>query len=580
MTRTPPQALWLLPLLALLTVTGACGASGPGIQAARSKGRVESVDLHLEVLSTEQRAVYDTLTQQAFCPCDGRYEETLATCVEAKDACGLAYVAADTMAFHLSKGRPLGFAADAMIKDLRASQRPHQFDTEARPSLGAEDAAVEVVVFEDFECPACKRTAAWMHDAIDDYDGRVRLVFKQFPLERHENARPAALASVAALRQGKFWELHDAFFAHEEPLDTKAILTIARGLGLDVDRLQRDMADASVEALVDADTQEGKEVDLPGTPTIYVNGVDLGDDLSEDRFRRRVDLELALAGVSTPKDSERVIDLSHARLVAQDGGAPAADSQYPMLTDLLALLDAKEQKRFERIVGAEICPCDGAFDSLDACLKKADGGCLLATRLAKLVMRGIKEGDPDATLVDMMTREVQSAKKVNTFTLDKTPHKGADPASAKLVIVEFADFHCHYCSEASLEMKKVLEDHPEVVLYYKHFPLNPNSDSPGAARGTLAAQQQGKFWEMHDMLFANQAAIGRDDVLLYAQQLGMNMEKFEAALDSSEVKKQVELDRSEGEAAGLQGTPAFFIDGVRFLGNVDELDQALNDRAK
>jgi protein-disulfide isomerase len=100
----------------------------------------------------------------------------------------------------------------------------------------------------------------------------VRLVVKHFPLPMHSYARKAAVAALAADKQGKFWEMHKALFASQRELGDAKVESIARGLGLKMDQFNKDLKDPSIESLVDRDLSNGRQANVQGTPTIFVNG--------------------------------------------------------------------------------------------------------------------------------------------------------------------------------------------------------------------------------------------------------------------------------------------------------------------
>lgn len=101
-------------------------------------------------------------------------------------------------------------------------------------------------------------------------------------------------------------------------------------------------------------------------------------------------------------------------------------------------------------------------------------------------------------------------------------------------------------------------------IVWKHQPLDFHKDAPLAHQASLAAHQQGKFWEYHDKLFANHPKIQRDFLLQYARELGLDMKRFQAALEDRRLGATIESDKAEANALGSTGTPAFFING-RFL---------------
>ena len=118
----------------------------------------------------------------------------------------------------------------------------------------------------------------------------------------------------------------------------------------------------------------------------------------------------------------------------------------------------------------------------------------------------------------------------------------------------------------------------KVAIYFKQYPLQAQSNSAVAARAALAAQEQGKFWEMHDLLFEHQHSLSPDKINTFARRLGMNVSKFKEDMNSQEITTQVARDRKEGTQAGITGTPAIFIDGRRYMGttSVEALSQAID----
>jgi protein-disulfide isomerase len=144
--------------------------------------------------------------------------------------------------------------------------------TEGAPTFGPADAPVTIAVFDDFECPYCARAVPLLKDAQSAYPDKVKLVFKNFPLAMHQHARAAAIASLAAQRQGKFWPLHDLLFENFNKLNPQKIRELAEQAGLDMNRFDQDQKDAKLQQRIDADIQEGQRVGVRGTPTIFVNG--------------------------------------------------------------------------------------------------------------------------------------------------------------------------------------------------------------------------------------------------------------------------------------------------------------------
>ncbi|MDC0709100.1 thioredoxin domain-containing protein [Stigmatella sp. ncwal1] len=147
------------------------------------------------------------------------------------------------------------------------------------------------------------------------------------------------------------------------------------------------------------------------------------------------------------------------------------------------------------------------------------------------------------------------------------PSKGPD--NAPITIVEFSDFQCPFCSKAIQNVDEVMKSYEgKVKLVFRHFPLSFHADAPKAAEASACAQDQNKFWEFHDKLFASQQNLKVDDLKKYATELGLDAARFNECLDSNKKAELVKKDMADGEKVGVTGTPAFFINGVALSGAV------------
>ena len=150
-------------------------------------------------------------------------------------------------------------------------------------------------------------------------------------------------------------------------------------------------------------------------------------------------------------------------------------------------------------------------------------------------------------------------------TTATVPSSIAAPAE----IVIYSDFQCPFCRQFAAPTRELrvngLNGRPMTVTF-KHFPLPFHRNAQLAHRAAEAAKAQGKFWEMHDLLFANQAHLGRADLLAYASTLGLDLTRFEKDLDSETTKSVVAADVAEGQRAGITATPSYFINGRLFEG--------------
>ncbi|MFA6296813.1 MAG: prolipoprotein diacylglyceryl transferase [Patescibacteria group bacterium] len=148
---------------------------------------------------------------------------------------------------------------------------------------------------------------------------------------------------------------------------------------------------------------------------------------------------------------------------------------------------------------------------------------------------------------------------------DDDPIKG--DKNAKITIVEFSDFECPFCEKAEPTLKKILDTYSgKVKLVYRDFPLAMHKDAQKAAEASQCANDQGKYWEYHDKLYANQKALTVADLKKYAGDLKLDTVKFNQCLDSNKFADEVKKDLADGEAVGVDGTPAFFINGRKIVG--------------
>ena len=167
---------------------------------------------------------------------------------------------------------------------------------------------------------------------------------------------------------------------------------------------------------------------------------------------------------------------------------------------------------------------------------------------------------------------------IDKLNLSRAPVRG--PEQAPVTIIEFSDLQCPFCARVTPTLRELMKQYPDQVRWvFKSFPLGFHADSPLAHAAALAAERQGKFWEMHDLIFANQRNLKRDNLLTEARSLNLDMDRFTSDLDSADVKQQLETDKKEGEGLGVNGTPAFFINGKSFSGAMpmEQFQAAINN---
>ena len=141
------------------------------------------------------------------------------------------------------------------------------------------------------------------------------------------------------------------------------------------------------------------------------------------------------------------------------------------------------------------------------------------------------------------------------------------PADARVTVVEFSDFQCPYCAKVEPTIKRIRDDYSGAVrVVFKHFPLPFHKDASLAAQAAIEAQKQGKFWEFHDRIYADNHNLSRADLERQAEAVGLDLSQFRNALDTGVHTKEIQRDMEEGKALGVNGTPAFFINGKPLTG--------------
>ena len=157
-------------------------------------------------------------------------------------------------------------------------------------------------------------------------------------------------------------------------------------------------------------------------------------------------------------------------------------------------------------------------------------------------------------------------EKAYTVNTKGSPAKGG-PAGAAVTLVEFSDFQCPFCSRVTGTLDQIEKAYGDKVrIVFKHLPLRMHSRAPLAHAASEAANRQGKFWPMHDRIFANQRELSEAKYLEYAQEIGLDVGRFKKDMASTSVKARVDADAAEAAALGVTGTPGFFVNGYFLSG--------------
>lgn len=269
-------------LIAASLWLGACAAAPLPSAGARATPRdlgprIEQVPgVDLAELTEVEREAWTDLVNAMLSPCGAPV--SVARCAQRADRCRSCRVAARYL-------RRL--VLDGFDRDTISEQYEARFarDTAApvalgdAPVRGADHAPVTVVVFSDFQCPYCGQAHPLLARLLREHRDRLRLAFKHFPLAGHPRAMVAARAAEAARLQGRFWEMHDQLFEHQQALEDADLERYAGDVGLDLAKFRADLAAAEVQARIDADRAQGAALGIEGTPTLFVDGCRFGESL-------------------------------------------------------------------------------------------------------------------------------------------------------------------------------------------------------------------------------------------------------------------------------------------------------------
>jgi protein-disulfide isomerase len=214
------------------------------------------------------------------------------------------------------------------------------------------------------------------------------------------------------------------------------------------------------------------------------------------------------------------------------------------------------------VVGAQ--PFAAFQTVIDEEIKKADALLKSGTKIEDVYTKLMEQAAAAPPPAPAAAAPPPPAEKQD-ISVGDAPVKG--PKNAPVTIVEWSDFQCPFCGRVIPTVKQIEDTYKgKVRLAFKHQPLPFHNNAEPAAEAAMAANEQGKFWEMHDKLFANQQSLDRPSLEKYAQEIGLNMSRFKAALDASKFKERIQKDSAEGMKVGANGTPTFFINGQKVEG--------------
>lgn len=224
-------------------------------------------------------------------------------------------------------------------------------------------------------------------------------------------------------------------------------------------------------------------------------------------------------------------------------------------------LKADKQKLFYKLVGSLSSPCGKAHSLRTSYASDTD--CKRAPFAVRYIASLVDEELSEAEIREYFDKKYITPGKVVKLDVSKAPRHGNDDAAIKLT--EFFDYECPHCALFKPMLEAVVKAFEgKVVLHYMMFPLEKHTDSKSAAMAALAANRLGKFKEMHDVLFEKSPLHGREAVMGYAKQIGLDPNTFTAAYDSAAA--QVNADLAQGDTAGVEATPTLYFNDRKYEG--------------
>lgn len=385
------------------------------------------------------------------------------------------------------------------------------------PAKGPADALVTIIEISDFQCPFCSRVGPTLKKLVQEYPKDVRILWSNNALSFHNRAKPAAIAALAAHRQGKFWEFHDKLFANQRDLTDENFKKWAGEVGLDVARWETDIKDPALGKQVDREQAAANAAGARGTPGFFINGKLLSGAQPYDAFKREVDAALAAAK-------------KH-----RDAGKTGLDFALAAYTERDAAAGPKVVSYFLK---GETAPAAAPEPAEEA---KADEG---------------------------PARPPRDSYEVWKIPVSvKNDHIQGDNDAALVTVVEFSDFECPYCSRGKKAVDDLRKEYGDKVrVVFKHHPLPFHKNATPAHQAAIAAGKQGKFWEFHDKCFDNQRELGEENLLKWAGELGLDIGKFNKDRNDPATAKIVSDDLELAGTVSVRGTPNFLINGRKLVG--------------
>ncbi len=422
--------------------------------------------------------------------------------------------------------------------DTPAAAAPAAAPTLERAGFGSSSPKVDVLAFVGYQCPHCKASSADLLAAFKAHEGVARLRIVNLPLDAHPDSVELARAAVAARKMGlwqQWWE--HAFGA--ESVDAATIGSFAERKDVDKAKFEALRASPEVADEVAWDVALASALGVAGTPSYLVNGALLQGAQSRETWdgivktQSDVAAELLQKGTAPDKLMTTLIEQNSPKRApfyikhVLNGERPAA-----------APVPAKVERK-SGIVGAQIAPAGANGMPVGQTLRFGD------------------TGDDPNTVWRVLVR-------------GDDPVRG--PTAAPVTVVIFGDFECPFTAKMATTLTSLRNDlGDQVRVVWKHNPLAIHPGAAAAAKAAEAARAQGKFWEMHDALFAAGAPLDQAKIEAAATTAGLDLGAFRTALAATGADDRLAGDMEQVDALGMRGTPNLYVNGRHLIGAM-ELD--------
>jgi protein-disulfide isomerase len=325
-----PKALAVAGLLALtssrLTTCRSPGEGGGDAAQPQTQKTVEIKGVDASALTARERTEWSDEVSHLLAPCPDQ-AVPLAQCVNENRPCRACAPAVRYLLEQVQRGKTRS-QMETAYRERFAPDQVKNIDLADTPSQGPADAPIVIVEFADFECPACGAMRPILEQVIGEHRDKIRFFYKHFPLGMHQNAEKAARVAVAAMKQGKFWEMHHALFENQTALSSENMEKLAQGIGLDMARFRQDRDSEATADFVAKNRKQGEALNLSGTPSIFINGRKFGNGGGEPKqdLEEWIELELELqGGPVTPKPAPNAAPSSSAA-TSPSAAAPAGSA--------------------------------------------------------------------------------------------------------------------------------------------------------------------------------------------------------------------------------------------------------------